>query len=73
MAWASLCTVRGKQRHTRGAFAAIVGDGSVVTAGQYMFGGDCSSVRDQLKDPGKGSQNACCTASTTRNTGTSKL
>ncbi|CAE7877930.1 unnamed protein product, partial [Symbiodinium microadriaticum] len=43
-------------QHTRGAFAAIVGDGSVVTAGQYMFGGDCSSVRDQLKDWG-GSRN----------------
>ena len=47
-----LCTAHARRRHTRGAFAAIVGDGSVVTAGQYMFGGDCSSVRDQLKDWG---------------------
>ena len=32
------------------AFAAILRDGSVVTWGDPGFGGDCSSVRDQLKN-----------------------
>ena len=31
-------------------FAAILGDGSVVTWGSAVFGGDSSSVQDQLKD-----------------------
>ena len=33
-----------------GAFAAILGDGSVVTWGDAGFGGDSSAVRDQLKN-----------------------
>ncbi|CAE7757187.1 pim1, partial [Symbiodinium pilosum] len=37
-------------KNTRGAFAAIVGDGSVVTGGNYIYGGDCSAVREQLQD-----------------------
>ena len=32
-----------------GAFAAILEDGSVVTWGAAGFGGDCSTVRDQLR------------------------
>ena len=32
------------------AFAAILGDGSVVTWGRAWFGGDSSAVRDQLKN-----------------------
>ncbi|OLP79222.1 hypothetical protein AK812_SmicGene40514 [Symbiodinium microadriaticum] len=32
------------------AFAAILGDGSVVTWGDAYFGGDSSAVRDQLKN-----------------------
>ena len=32
------------------AFAAMLGDGSVVTRGIARFGGDSSSVRGQLKD-----------------------
>ena len=31
------------------AFAAILGDGSVVTWGGARYGGDSSAVRDQLK------------------------
>ena len=31
------------------AFAAILGDGSVVTWGDACSGGDSSAVRDQLK------------------------
>ena len=30
------------------AFAAILGDGSVVTWGSADWGGDCTAVRDQL-------------------------
>ena len=33
-----------------GAFAAIRGDGSVVTWGNADFGGDSSAVQDQLRD-----------------------
>ena len=33
-----------------GAFAAILGDGSVVTWGKADCGGDCSAVQGQLKD-----------------------
>ena len=33
-----------------GAFAAILGDGSVVTWGVPDYGGDCSAVQDQLKN-----------------------
>ena len=33
-----------------GAFAAILGDGSVVTWGDAKLGGDSSSVQDQLKN-----------------------
>ena len=33
-----------------GAFAAIIGDGSVVTWGSFYGGGDSSSVQHQLKD-----------------------
>ena len=33
---------------TRFAFAAILGDGSVVSWGRAGFGGDNSAVRDQL-------------------------
>ena len=32
------------------AFAAILGDGSVVTWGDARFGGDSSAVQDQLRD-----------------------
>ena len=32
------------------AFAAILGDGSVVTWGAEDFGGDSSAVQDQLKN-----------------------
>eukprot|EP00439_Symbiodinium_sp_Y106_P065820 s16_g10.t1 len=32
------------------AFAAVLGDGSVVTWGHYQCGGDSSPVQDQLKD-----------------------
>ena len=32
------------------AFAAILGDGSVVTCGRADCGGDSSSVQDQLKN-----------------------
>ncbi|CAE7947991.1 unnamed protein product, partial [Symbiodinium sp. KB8] len=32
------------------AFAAILGDGSVVTWGHPAYGGDSSSVRDQLEN-----------------------
>ena len=34
---------------TRGAFAAILADGSVVTWGYARYGGDSSAVRDQLR------------------------
>ena len=34
---------------TRGAFAAILGDGSVVTWGHASYGADSSAVREQLK------------------------
>ena len=33
-----------------GAFAAILGDGSVVTWGKAEYGGDSSAVQDQLKN-----------------------
>ena len=33
-----------------GAFAAILGDGSVVTWNHAAFGGDSSAVQDQLKN-----------------------
>ena len=33
-----------------GAFAAILGDGSVVTWGHAVCGGDSSAVQDQLKE-----------------------
>ena len=33
-----------------GAFAAILGDGSVVTWGSAAYGGDSSAARDQLKN-----------------------
>ena len=33
-----------------GAFAAILGDGSVVTWGDAHHGGDSSAVQDQLRD-----------------------
>ena len=36
-------------RAARGAFAAILADGSVVTWGHQDFGGDSSGVKDQLK------------------------
>ena len=32
-----------------GAFAAILGDGSVVTWGAAQYGADSSSVQDQLR------------------------
>ena len=35
---------------TDGAFAAILGDGSVVTWGRAEFGGDSRGVQSQLKD-----------------------
>ncbi|OLQ15087.1 putative E3 ubiquitin-protein ligase HERC2 [Symbiodinium microadriaticum] len=34
----------------KGAFAAILGDGSVVTWGNATFGGDSSAVQEQLRD-----------------------
>ncbi|OLQ01462.1 hypothetical protein AK812_SmicGene15784 [Symbiodinium microadriaticum] len=34
----------------KGAFAAILGDGSVVTWGKATFGGDSSAVQEQLRD-----------------------
>ena len=33
------------------AFAAILGDGSLVTWGKDSHGGDSSAVQDQLKNP----------------------
>ena len=33
-----------------GAFAAILGDGSVVTWGHADYGGDSSAVQDQLRN-----------------------
>ena len=33
-----------------GAFAAILGDGSVVTWGDALCGGDSRAVQDQLKN-----------------------
>lgn len=33
---------------TKGAFAAILGDGTVVTWGNPNCGGDSTSVRDQI-------------------------
>ena len=33
---------------SRVAFAAVLGDGSVVTWGDARCGGDCSAVQDQL-------------------------
>ena len=35
---------------TRGAFAAILGDGTAVTWGDADFGGDSSAVQHQLKN-----------------------
>ena len=35
---------------SEGAFAAILGDGSVVTWGLAACGGDCSAVQGQLKN-----------------------
>ena len=35
---------------SHGAFATIVGDGSVVTWGDGGCGGDCSDVQDRLRD-----------------------
>ena len=35
---------------TRSAFAAILGDGSVVTWGHRGYRGDSSAVKDQLKN-----------------------
>ena len=37
---------------TGGAFAAILGDGSVVTRGAAVVGGDSSAVQDQLNSQG---------------------
>ena len=37
-------------RATREAFAALLGDGTVVTWGDAAHGGDSSSVQAQLKD-----------------------
>ena len=37
------------QHNLRGAFAAILGDGSVITWGRADSGGDSSAVQDQLK------------------------
>ena len=34
----------------RGAFAAILGDGSVVSWGNALYGGDSSVVQHQLKN-----------------------
>ena len=33
-----------------GAFAAILGDGSVITWGRADYGGDSSAVQDQLRE-----------------------
>ena len=35
---------------SNGAFAAILGDGSVVTWGNAVWGGDSTAVQDQLKN-----------------------
>ena len=35
---------------TSTAFAAILGDGSIVTWGNAHYGGDSKSVQDQLKN-----------------------
>ena len=35
---------------TGGAFAALLADGSVVAWGDPRGGGDCSAVRDQLRN-----------------------
>ena len=46
-----LFRVRTTQTCGRGmAFAAILGDGSVMTFGQPDAGGDCSAVQDRLKN-----------------------
>ena len=39
-----------KIQATNAAFAAILGDASVITWGSVWNGGDSSSVQDQLKD-----------------------
>ena len=39
-----------KIQATHGSFAAILGDGSVVTWGSAGFGGDSSAVQGQLQD-----------------------
>ena len=51
-----------KVQATRGAFAAILGDGSVVTWGRANLGGDSSAVQDQLKNVRQiqASQWFCC-------------
>ncbi|OLQ11860.1 Ras-related protein Rab-4B [Symbiodinium microadriaticum] len=35
---------------SRGAFAAILGDGTVTTWGNFLYGADSSAVQDQLKN-----------------------
>ena len=40
---------RVQAQATHSAFAAILGDGSVVTWGNAGYGGDSSAVQDQLK------------------------
>ena len=49
---AVLCEIRNVQQiqATERAFAAILEDGSVVTWGRAVSGGDSSAVRDQLKN-----------------------
>ncbi|CAE7811653.1 unnamed protein product [Symbiodinium sp. KB8] len=48
--WLTLHINRVQVRATDAAFAAILGDGSVVAWGEPGFGGDSSSVGDQLKN-----------------------
>ena len=44
------CEMCGRSKLLVVAFAAILGDGSVVTWGQARSGGDSSAVQDQLRD-----------------------
>ena len=42
--------LQGSRDPDAGAFAAILGDGSVVTWGHAVWGGDSSAVQDELKN-----------------------
>ena len=44
------CRMCSRYKQTGSAFAAILGDGSVVAWGDAEAGGDSSAVRDQLQN-----------------------